>query len=171
MDLARIGRSDIKGNLLTFRRQKTRSLAEVPIRRELRAVIDRTPNILTASILNGRGRPYSPESLGNMFRDAATAAGMTARLHGLRKAFCCYWAEQPGVTPHQIAAMAGHIRWARWSVTPAPPTERAWSNCWWGLHYTGHAHPRTGHAAARPSNATGNVVSDSRKACAKPIEG
>jgi len=33
---------------------------------------------------------------------------MTARLHGLRKAFCFYWAEQ-GATTHQIAAMAGHM--------------------------------------------------------------
>ena len=38
----------------------------------------------------------------------ARAAGMTARLHGLRKAFCCYWAAKEATT-HQIAAMAGHI--------------------------------------------------------------
>lgn len=47
-------------------------------------------------------------SLGNLFRDAATAVGMKARLHGLGKAFCVYWAEQ-GNTTHQIAAMAGHL--------------------------------------------------------------
>ncbi|MEO1024014.1 MAG: hypothetical protein AAFX07_00490 [Pseudomonadota bacterium] len=33
---------------------------------------------------------------------------MSARLHGLRKAFCVYWAEQ-GKTTHQIAAMAEHL--------------------------------------------------------------
>lgn len=33
---------------------------------------------------------------------------MVAWLHGLRKAFCVYWAEK-GATTHQIAAMAGHM--------------------------------------------------------------
>jgi hypothetical protein len=33
---------------------------------------------------------------------------MVARLHGLRKAFCVYWA-QKAVSTHQIAAMAGHL--------------------------------------------------------------
>lgn len=32
---------------------------------------------------------------------------MSARLHGLRKAFCCYWAEAPRRS--QIAAMANHL--------------------------------------------------------------
>ncbi|MBQ4823362.1 tyrosine-type recombinase/integrase [Leisingera sp. HS039] len=48
------------------------------------------------------------ESLGNLFGDAAREAGMAARLHGLRKAFCIYWAENDATT-HQIAAMAGHM--------------------------------------------------------------
>ena len=39
---------------------------------------------------------------------AAREAGMAARLHGLRKAFCIYWAENDATT-HQIAAMAGHM--------------------------------------------------------------
>lgn len=75
---------------------------------ELRAVIALTPHISPAFILNSRGKPYAPESLGNLFREAATKAGMVARLHGLRKAFCVYWAEK-GATTHQIAAMAGHM--------------------------------------------------------------
>ena len=33
---------------------------------------------------------------------------MVARLHGLRKAFCIYWAEKRATT-HEIAAMAGHL--------------------------------------------------------------
>ena len=107
-DLARLGRRDIRDGLLTFRRQKTGALAEVPITAELRAVIARTPDIAPAFILSSHGRPFTPESIGNMFRAAAVAAGMDARLHGLRKAFCVYWAEK-GATTHQIAAMAGHL--------------------------------------------------------------
>ena len=53
-------------------------------------------------------KPFSPAGLGNRFAVAAEAAGVTARLHGLRKAFCVYWAEQ-GRTSHQIATMAGHM--------------------------------------------------------------
>jgi integrase len=107
-DLAVIGRHNIRDGLLTFNRVKTGALAEVPIKAELRAVINRTPDIAPAFLLSRKGKPYTPESLGNMFGDAARAAGMTARLHGLRKAFCCYWAAK-GATTHQIAAMAGHL--------------------------------------------------------------
>lgn len=71
-------------------------------------MIDGTPHIAPALVLNRKGKPYTAESIGNLFRDAATAAGMVARLHGLRKAFCVYWAEK-GVSTHQIAAMAGHL--------------------------------------------------------------
>ncbi|WP_157937736.1 tyrosine-type recombinase/integrase [Oceaniglobus roseus] len=107
-DLAVIGRHNIIEGLLTYHRRKTGAVAEVPLTAELRAVIRRTPDIAPAFILNGYGKPYAPGSLGNLFGEAARAAGMTARLHGLRKAFCCYWAAQ-GATTHQIAAMAGHI--------------------------------------------------------------
>ena len=107
-DLAVIGRHNIKGDLLTYNRCKTGARAEVPLTDELRAVISRTPDIAPAFILTTSGKPYAPGSLGNMFGDAARAAGMTARLHGLRKAFCCYWAAKEATT-HQIAAMAGHI--------------------------------------------------------------
>lgn len=108
VDLAKLGRANIKGDLLVYTRQKSDVTARVPVTTELQAVIDLTPDISPAFILTAQGKPYTPESLGNMFRDAATDAGMTARLHGLRKAFCIYWAEQ-GVSTHQIAAMAGHM--------------------------------------------------------------
>lgn len=107
-DLIKLGRRNIVDGVLQYRRQKTKTLATVPLTAELRAVIARTPHIAPAFILNRRGKPYTAESLGNLFRDAATDAGMVARLHGLRKAFCVYWAEQ-GATTHQIAAMAGHM--------------------------------------------------------------
>ena len=74
----------------------------------MRAVIARTPNIAPAFLLTSFGKPFSAAGLGNLFADAATAAGMTSRLHGLRKAFCVYWAEK-GASTSQIAAMAGHM--------------------------------------------------------------
>ncbi len=108
-DLAKLGRKNIKGDLLVYERHKSKVKARVPLTRELRAVIARTPDIAPAFILNSFGRPFAKESLGNLFADAAREAGMAARLHGLRKAFCTYWAEQPNITTHQIAAMAGHM--------------------------------------------------------------
>lgn len=51
--------------------------------------------------------PDPKESLGNRFGEAAQEAGVSFRLHGLRKAFCVYWAEN-GRSTHEIAAMAGH---------------------------------------------------------------
>jgi site-specific recombinase XerD len=108
VDLVQLGRRNIKDGVLSYRRQKSKVEANVPVTAELRAVIDRAAHIAPAFILNRKGKPYTAESIGNLFRDAANAAGMVARLHGLRKAFCVYWAEK-GVSTHQIAAMAGHL--------------------------------------------------------------
>lgn len=108
VDLVKLGRRNLTDGVLQYRRQKTGTVAQVPLTVELRAVIANTPDIAPAFILNRMGKPYSAEGLGNLFRDAATKAGMTARLHGLRKAFCVYWAEQ-GATTHQMAAIAGHL--------------------------------------------------------------
>lgn len=107
-DIAKLGRQHLKGDLLVYRRQKSKTVAEVPLMVELRRVIARTPDIAPAFVLSKHGKPYAPETIGNMFRDAAREAGMEARLHGLRKAFCVYWAEK-GASTHQIAAMAGHM--------------------------------------------------------------
>ncbi len=108
VDLAHIGRHNIRDNMLIFDRAKTGVTSYVPLTHELRAVIARTPDISPTFILSSHGKPYAVESIGNMFGEAAIQAGMTARLHGLRKAFCVYWAEQ-GKSVHQIAAMAGHV--------------------------------------------------------------
>jgi site-specific recombinase XerD len=107
-DLAKLGRKNIKGDLLVYERQKSKVAARVPLTVELRAVIERTADISPTFILTSLGRPYVAESLGNLFGDAAREAGIDSRLHGLRKAFCIYWAEKKATT-HQIAAMAGHM--------------------------------------------------------------
>jgi integrase len=108
VDLVKLGRKNIKGDLLIYERQKSGITASVPLKHELLAVIDRTPDIAPAFVLTASGKPFGAASLGNVFRNAALNAGITARLHGLRKAFCVYWSEQ-GASTHQIAAMAGHM--------------------------------------------------------------
>lgn len=108
VDLARLSRKNIRGDILSYARSKTRSGADIPLTAELRAVLAPLPDIAPAFILNAHGRPYRPKGLGNMFARATTEAGVSFRLHGLRKAFCVYWAEK-GATTAQIAAMAGHM--------------------------------------------------------------
>lgn len=107
-DLCQIGRHNIQGNLLTFRRGKSGVETHVPITADLKAVISRTPDIAPAFILTDFGKPYSKEGLGDRYGKAARAAGIESRLHGLRKAFCVYWAEN-GKTTQEIMAMSGHL--------------------------------------------------------------
>lgn len=107
-DLSNLSRKNLRNDILVYTRQKTGTTARVPVTKELREVISRSADIAPAFILNKYGRKFSPESLGNLFGTAARAAGIEARLHGLRKAFCVYWAEQ-GRSTHEIAAMAGHL--------------------------------------------------------------
>jgi integrase len=108
VDLVRLGRRNIANGILSYQRQKSKVVAQVPVTPELRSAFVHTADIAPAFLLNRKGKPYTAESIGNLFRDAAGQAGMTARLHGLRKAFCVFWAEK-GATTHQIAAMAGHL--------------------------------------------------------------
>ncbi|AWD21838.1 hypothetical protein B6K69_09215 [Fuscovulum blasticum] len=91
VDLVKLGRRNIKDGILSCRRQKSKVEANVPVTSEPKAVIDRAANIAPAFGLDRKGKPDTAESLGNLFRNAANAAGMVTRLHGLRKAFCVYW--------------------------------------------------------------------------------
>ena len=106
--LVKLSRANVGDGLLTFNRQKTGVVCEVPLTPELRAVLRRAPDIAPAFLLTAKGKPFTAAGLGNLFADAAKAAGIAARLHGLRKAFCVYWAER-GASTSQIAAMAGHM--------------------------------------------------------------
>lgn len=108
VDLASLSRANIEGDLLLYTRHKTKVECIVPLTPALRAVVARTPDIAPAFLLTSHGKPFTVAGLGNRFGDAASEAGVSFRLHGLRKAFCVYWAEH-GYSTHQIATMAGHI--------------------------------------------------------------
>ncbi len=107
VDLCRLSRKHVKGDVLEYERSKTGVTAYVPMTPDLRAVLSRCPDISPAFITNKHGWQFSAAGLGNFFGDAAREAGVNFRLHGLRKAFCIYWAEL-GYSTHEIAAMAGH---------------------------------------------------------------
>lgn len=97
--------------------------------------------ILTATV-----QGIAPGYLGIYGGVAANEVGMVARLHGLRKAFCVYWAEK-GATTHQIAAMAGHMTLGEVERYTRAADRLKWLSFWWRDNETGHASPRTGHAS------------------------
>lgn len=139
-DLVKLGRRNISDGVLSFRRQKTKVLSLVPITPELKAVTARTPHIAPAFIVNRKGKPTTAESLGNLFREAASQAGMVARLHGLRKALRVYWAEK-GVTTHQIAALAGHLTLSEAERYTRAADRLKVVKLLWRKHETGHERP------------------------------
>lgn len=107
-DLVRLGWQHVRGGVLEVHQSKTGATAYVPMTPELRAALAPTEARMTF-LLTAYGRPFSPAGLGNLFGAACRAAGVDKSLHGLRKAFCIYWAER-GKNINQIAAMTGHSR-------------------------------------------------------------
>ncbi|MGG7567872.1 tyrosine-type recombinase/integrase [Rhodovulum sp. DZ06] len=105
-DLCRLGWGHVRAGTLEVKQSKTGAMAYVPMTAELEAALAGTEG-RAVWLLTEYGRPHRPAGLGNKFRDAASAAGVEKSLHGLRKAFCIYWAEQ-GRSVHEIAAMSGH---------------------------------------------------------------
>lgn len=94
--------------VLSIRQSKTGATAYVPMSPELRAALAGTDGRMIF-LLTSFGKPFTAAGFGNFFRAAADAAGVERSLHGLRKAFCIYWAER-GLNVNQIAAMSGHSR-------------------------------------------------------------
>jgi hypothetical protein len=87
VDIAALGRQHVRNGMLTYRRNKTGVLVEIPILHDLQAVIDQMAGDNLAFIATDRGTPYTKESFGNMFRDWCDAAGIPKgySAHGIRK--------------------------------------------------------------------------------------
>jgi len=81
----------------------------VPVVRELRAVLDTLSRDHLTFIATASGAPFSAAGIGNWFRRAIRAAGLSDKLsmHGLRKAAARSLAEA-GCTTHEIASITGH---------------------------------------------------------------
>jgi integrase len=100
----------VKDRVLRVEQEKTGGTARIPVRDELAAVLADLP-LGRPWLLNAHGAAWaSGNAFGNQFADWCDAAGLASRCraHGLRKAFCCHWA-QKGYSAHQIATMSGHI--------------------------------------------------------------
>lgn len=107
-DAAAMGWQNVKGNRITYRRGKTGVEATLPILEDLAAELAFVPRDQMLFLSHGRGLPYTPESLGNWFRDQCSAAGLPkCSAHGLRKAGAVQLAEAGG-TELEVMAFLGH---------------------------------------------------------------
>ncbi len=107
-DAAALGRQNVRGERITYRRGKTGVEASLPVLPDLAVELDLVPRDQMIFLCHGRGLPYTPESLGNWFRDQCTAAGLPqCSAHGLRKAGAVQLAEAGG-TELEVMAFLGH---------------------------------------------------------------
>ena len=108
-DLVKMGRQHVRGDTITVRQQKTSKPLMIPISNELRAAIDAMPADRFTFITTTLGKPFSPHSFTNWFRDRCREAGLPLGLsvHGLRKAMCRRLAEA-NCSEKMISSITGH---------------------------------------------------------------
>lgn len=111
-DAVKLGRGNIQGNRLRYKRQKTENnggvLIDIPVHPELRAVLDACSKD-TTFLQTRDGKSRSPNGLGNKMRVWCDAAGLPeCTSNGLRKAIARRLAEA-GASPHEIMAVTGHL--------------------------------------------------------------
>jgi integrase len=110
-DIIRMGPQDIRDGMLAVRQEKTGAVLALPIRPELRAVIDATPLTgLSTFLVTKSGKQYSGTDFDEQFRAWCNEAGLPpdCYFHGLRATGCTILADA-GCTAHEIAAWSGHI--------------------------------------------------------------
>lgn len=109
-DACAMGRHSIKGKVIYYRRGKTGQEAELPwaYMPELVAEIMQLPRDTNLFLTHSGGKPYTPESFGNWFRDQCEAAGLPSncRAHGLRKYGATRLAEEGANELHIMAFLA-----------------------------------------------------------------
>lgn len=100
---------NLKAGTVLVVQEKTGTELEIPLHRELRAVLESWPRVHMHVLGLADGRGTSAPSFGNQMADAIDEAGLPERcvLHGLRKAAARRLAEA-GCTAHQIMAITGH---------------------------------------------------------------
>ena len=108
-DAAALTRRNIRGARLFYRRGKTGQEVDLPILPELAVELAHLPLDQMMLLAHGNhGKGYTPESLGNWFRDQCTEAGLPhCSAHGLRKAGARRLAEA-GATEFEVMAFLAH---------------------------------------------------------------
>lgn len=109
-DVVRMGRQHIRGDTLHVQQGKTGWEGDIPIGQELATALATIPVSNLTFLTTAWGHPYTAAGFGNHFHQWCKEAGLQSRCtsRGLRKAACRQLAEA-GCTPHEIAAISGHI--------------------------------------------------------------
>jgi hypothetical protein len=98
------GKQHVRDGKLVVRQQKTGTSLEIPIHRELRAILDVTPSDHLTFLVTKDGKPYSANGFTYRFKLWARQAGLRGcPLHGLRKAACRRLAEAGCEAPEIMA--------------------------------------------------------------------
>jgi integrase len=107
-DVMRIGRQHVRAGIATLRTEKggEQITVTIPILPVLQATLDAGPIGQLAFVCGDRGGPLTKESFGNMFSEAARAAGVRKSAHGVRKIGATRAAEN-GATVSELEAIFG----------------------------------------------------------------
>jgi integrase len=110
-DAVNLGPDNIRKGTLTFMPGKTKgssgAVVEIPVLPDLARAIEAATTGAKTFLANGKGDAHTVKSLGNMFKDWATAAGIPhCTPHGLRKAGATTAAER-GATDRELMAIFG----------------------------------------------------------------
>lgn len=107
-EVARMGWQHVRDGMIYTTRGKTGTPAVCVIEPELVESL-RIAEGRMMFIHSARGKPHSPEGLGNRFRSICDAIGLAGlSMHGLRKAGLIMHAEN-GCTEQMLMAIAGHL--------------------------------------------------------------
>ena len=110
-DIVLFGRQHERDGWLRFTQQKNKRNKpvhlEIPIRPELRAILDASPVGNMVYLVTEFNKPFTANGFGNWFRDRCIEADVPGRAHGLRKA-CATRLADNGASAHEIMAITGH---------------------------------------------------------------
>src|SRR5215469_10310347 len=105
-DAARLGRQHVRHGTATLATEKNGTVVSLPILPVLQRTLDAGPCGDLTFVVGAKGRPFTKESFGNMFAEAARLAGVKKSCHGMRKIAATRCAEN-GATVPQMKAIFG----------------------------------------------------------------
>lgn len=105
-DAVKIGRQHVRDGVATLRTEKTGATLILPVLPVLATTLAAGPCGDLTFICGASGRPFTKESFGNEFREAARKAGVNKSAHGVRK-IAATRAANKGATVAQIEAIFG----------------------------------------------------------------
>lgn len=105
-DAAAVGRQHIRDGLIQMRAGKNKVQLFIPILPALAEAIDAGPVGEMSLLVTRYGRPFTKESLGNLFREWCDAAGVRKSAHGIRKLAATVVADN-GASEQELQALFG----------------------------------------------------------------